>query len=350
MLPKNELFIRRTYDLSRLGVQNVRSNPTVGSIIVKNNLILSEGYYKKYGGKHAEVNAFENIHRSQLTDNDKLNVTLYVSLEPCCIVGKTPACTDLIKQNSVTNVVIGSIDKTPKVDGNGVTILKNAGIKTLTNIEQIDGDQIAKTRNVFAIKQRPYITLKWAESANGFITSFGEQTIISNAFSKRLVHKWRSEHDAILIGTETARIDNPQLNNRHYFGPSPIRIVFDRTLKLPTSLHIFNDNHPTWVITESNKEYDIQHNEAITYIRFKFDVALLQNLTDYLYQKDIGRLFVEGGAKTHDAFIEAGLFDEVRIIKSNHMLKGGIKAPEIHHSPDLTIKMANDKVSFFYIS
>ena len=350
MLPNNRLFLHRTYDLSRLGVQYVRSNPTVGSIIVKDDVILSEGYYKKYGGKHAEVHAFENLHKSQLSEADVLNVTLYVSLEPCCIVGKTPACTDLIKQNSVTNVVIGSIDKTPKVDGNGVTILQKAGIKTLTNVEKIKGDHIAKSRNVFAIKQRPYITLKWAESADGLLSSFGEQTFISNEYSKRLVHKWRSENDAILIGTNTALIDNPQLNNRHYFGPSPLRIVLDRTLRLPNSLHIFNDRSPTWIITESNIENVRMKSDSVSYINLDFDQDLLKNLMDLLYKEDIGRLFVEGGSKTLDAFIKDGLVDEFRIIKSDKILKEGIAAPSITLTPNETIQMGNDKVSFYYIS
>lgn len=350
MLADNRLYIHRTFDLSRLGVQNVRSNPAVGSIIVKNNVILSEGYHKKFGEKHAEVNAFDNLHNSQLTENDKLKVTLYVSLEPCCIVGKTAACTELIKQNSVTNVVISSIDKTPKVDGNGVAILENAGIKTTTNIESVVGDQIAKTRNIFAIQQRPYITLKWAVSQDGFLSSIGKQTTLSNQFSKRLVHKWRSENDAILIGTNTALTDNPQLNTRHYFGPSPLRIVLDRTLRLPFSLKLFTDEYPVWIITEQPTNTIHPINDTVTYHNIRFDHALLKNLMDLLYKANVGTLLVEGGAQVLGSFIDENLCDEIRIIKSNHIIGQGVMAPKIQQKADETIQMDSDTVSFYYLS
>ncbi|NJK84368.1 MAG: bifunctional diaminohydroxyphosphoribosylaminopyrimidine deaminase/5-amino-6-(5-phosphoribosylamino)uracil reductase RibD [Saprospiraceae bacterium] len=220
---EDTLFLQRCFDLARLGAGAVAPNPMVGAVVVHKGKIIGEGYHQKYGKAHAEVNAIDSIPSAlkYLLPQS----TLYVSLEPCCFFGNTPACTDLIIRSKIPKVVIAALDATPEVSGKGVAILKKHGIEVV--ISGNEGNALVRPRTVFVQQNRPYLILKYAQTRDGFIGKPNERLIISNLYTQRLVHKWRSEVNAILVGTNTAVLDNPQLNNRLYFGQSPIRLLLD---------------------------------------------------------------------------------------------------------------------------
>ncbi len=221
---QEEIYVQRCFDMAVLGVDKVSPNPMVGAILVHKNRIIGEGYHEKFGQAHAEVNALRNVEPS-----DKKYIsssTLYVSLEPCCIHGNTPPCTDLIIKNGIPEVVISCLDQTPKVAGEGVGKLKRSGINVFEGLLKQKGERLSNIRNTFVTEERPYIILKYAQSLDGFIGKPDRQVWLTNSVSKRLVHKWRQEADAIIVGTNTALIDNPKLTTRYFSGSCPLRIVF----------------------------------------------------------------------------------------------------------------------------
>lgn len=326
-------FIKRCFDLARLGAGSVSPNPMVGAVLVYRDRIIGEGYHQRYGGAHAEVNAVASV--AEKNRGFIAQATLYVSLEPCCIYGKTPPCTNLIIQEKIPKVVISCLDLTPEVRGRGVEILRAHGVEVITGILEEEGKLLAATRNVAVSQQRPYIILKMALTRNGYFAPLDRsQFWITQAPSKRLVHRWRSEADAILIGTTTARMDDPQLDNRHYFGKSPLRIVLDRNLSLPTHLNLFSDGQKTLIVSEQTPDTVVS--EQVQYLQLPFDGSFWEKLMHILWTDyKLGVVLIEGGAKIFESILAAQLWDEARVFEGQNTLENGIVAPLI---PGIPIK------------
>ncbi|MBK9012768.1 MAG: bifunctional diaminohydroxyphosphoribosylaminopyrimidine deaminase/5-amino-6-(5-phosphoribosylamino)uracil reductase RibD [Saprospiraceae bacterium] len=252
--------------------------------------------------------------------------TLFVSLEPCCFHGKTPACTDLILRERIPKVVIASLDETPEVAGKGVELLRNAGVEVVTGICASQTNLPSDIRNVFVSKKRPYIQLKFAQSVDGYMGTPGKQVWLSNQFSQVLAHKGRAEFDSILVGTNTALTDDPALTNRHWFGKSPLRIVLDRHRRLPSNLQLLQGGATTWVVTQKMLAGD-ESNDLLRFLELDFDEHLLENLMGLLFENRITSLIVEGGAFTILQFLQKNLWDEAVIFTTPARLGEGILAP-----------------------
>ncbi len=321
-----ENYIQRCFDLARLGVSNVAPNPMVGAVLVYEDRIIGEGWHQKHGEAHAEVNAVNSVSPADRHLIEKS--TLFVSLEPCNIFGKTPPCTDLILRHKIRKVVISCLDQTPEVSGRGVELLRKAGVDVITGILQEKGEALTNIRHTFVSKKRPYILLKFAQSKDGYMGRDGQQIWISNAFSKRIAHRLRSQLSAILVGTNTALTDNPRLDTRHWFGRSPLRIVIDRERKVPDTHFLMDGSQKTWVITEDATQPE-NCPPNLHFIRMKFDENLHGQLLARLFDEKITSLLVEGGAATLQSFIDIGLWDEAVIFTGNKMLGEGIEAPKI---------------------
>lgn len=366
-------YLQRCFDLAQLGNGSTSPNPCVGSVIVYDNEIIGEGWHQYYGDAHAEVNAVTSILPSK--KHLLQESTIYVSLEPCHHFGKTPPCVDLILKENIKHVVVAFKDPNPKVAGQSIKKLHLNGITAKTLYDNNNTKTTSFVVNKQAplafftniLQQRPYIILKWAETADGFLGKIDEQTPISNELSKRLVHKWRSECDAIMIGRKTAETDNPKLNNRYYFGKSPVRIVLDRTNRLDSSLTLFDNSLKTIIYCEKQQP-NINNTEGGTFVVKKgknieinnliFDDNLLNNIMTDLLSKKIGILLVEGGAALLNSFIEHNLWDEARVIKSAHTLRQnnkpslaheeGIKAPKLEETFIEDRIMLDDNTVTFY--
>ncbi len=322
----HSLFITRCIELARLGLGKAAPNPMVGAVLVYDNRIIGEGYHMKYGEAHAEVNAIGSVRPDDMHLIEKS--TLYVSLEPCSHFGKTPPCSDLIIKHKIPEVVIGCVDSFEKVSGRGIEKLKQAGVHVITGIHEEKCLELNKRFFTFHEKKRPYIILKWAQTLNGLICSADaeDSKSISNEYSRKLVHKWRSEETAIMVGTNTARNDNPRLDVREWKGKNPVRIVIDRDLSLPADLHLFDQSVETLVF---NEKLD-KTSGNLDYIRTDFTQDILKQVMDILYRRNIQSLFVEGGEYLLNSFIEKNLWDEARVITGSKTFKSGIRAPAIH--------------------
>jgi len=314
----------RAIQLANNGKGNVMPNPMVGCVIVYNNKIIGEGYHKKYGEAHAEVNAINSV-----TDKELLkNSTLYVNLEPCSHYGKTPPCADLIIKHSIPNVVIASKDPNPKVSGNGIKKLKGCGINVILGVLEQEAKDLNKRFFCFHEKHRPYIILKWAQTKDGFIDKIRTKTNaepqwITNYYCKMLVHKWRSEEAAILVGANTIKLDNPNLNVREWIGNNPTRIIIANKTKLNDLYNVFDGKVRTILFT-SNSNYIVPITaEKIVVSKENF----IYNMLDFLYTQNVQSLFVEGGAETINSFICNNLFDEANVFIGNIDFHNGIKAP-----------------------
>ncbi len=337
---KSEMWMARALQLARLGAGTVSPNPMVGCVIVHNGQIIGEGWHKKYGEAHAEVNAVNSVmDKSLLTEAD-----VYVTLEPCSHFGKTPPCADLLVKHAVKRVIICNVDSNPLVGGKGIAKLKAAGIAVETGILAEQGRALNKRFFTFIEKQRPYIILKWAETADGFIAKENFEAVqISNALSRRVVHKMRSEEDAIMIGTNTARYDNPSLNNRFWTGKNPLRIVIDKDLSLDKSLHIFDGSQPTiyynlLVNKEENNVFFVKIEQE------DFLSTIIQDLT----QRKVQSFIVEGGSKLLQSFIDATLWDEAIVLQSKKILERGIAAPKIKGVASVSEKLGSDNILTLY--
>lgn len=326
-----QIYLKRCFDLARLGNMSTSPNPSVGSVIVSQNRIIGEGWHQRYGKAHAEVNAVLSV--DEKNESKLPESTILVSLEPCFHFGKTPPCVDLILKEKISNTVIAFSDPNPKVAGKSIEKLRLNDVSvTLNPRNELLYNQCFKTtlKPFFTniSQQRPYIILKWAESADNFIGLNHHRVHISNQYSQRLVHKWRAESDGILIGTQTALVDNPSLTNRLYYGKSPVRIIIDKSAKLPHTLNIFNDGQPTRIYTEGVAQ---KHSETVEYIHLDFNNDTLPALLSDLMLHKINILFVEGGAHTLQKFIDNGLWDEARVLKNPNLYlgnqKGAIPAP-----------------------
>lgn len=324
----DESFMQRAINLAKLGAGSVSPNPMVGAVIVYKNKIIGEGYHQKYGEAHAEVNAINSVLKKHSNAQNLLQqCTIYVSLEPCSHFGKTPPCTNLIIKHKIPKVVIGCTDFNPTVKGNGIKILQNAGVNVVLGILEQECIELNKRFFTSIAKQRPYIILKWAQTADGFFApNNGTQFWITSATAKTLVHQWRAQEDCILVGKNTAKIDNPQLNVRLVEGKNPKRAVIDRDLQLPKGLFLFDNSQQTFVFNIQNTH--TQHQTKYIAIE-EFDYLLPQYILYQLYLNDVQSLIIEGGAKTLQTFIDANLWDEARIFTGPQNLFTGIIAPKI---------------------
>ncbi len=337
-----EKYIRRCFDLARLGRGKVAPNPMVGAVIVHDEKIIGEGYHKKYGEAHAEVNAVNSI---RAEDRDKLfQSTIYISLEPCCIHGNTPPCTELIIKNRIPRVVFSCLDQTAGVKGKSVEILRAAGCEVEVGILEKEGMELSKERSVFTTQNRPYIILKYAQSIDGFMGRKSQSVWLSNALSKRLTHKWRSEIDAIIVGRNTAQLDNPQLSNRYYFGDSPLRIVLDKNLQLAPDLHLFDKKQKTWVFNSQKNE---MIEENLVYHQHAFDESLIPHILKKMHEHKYGILMVEGGKQLLESFIRLNLWDEARVLKTPKLLAEGLLAPLLPGAPVLEKRLVDDRLLIY---
>lgn len=320
--------MKRCLQLAKNGLGTTYPNPMVGSVIVHDDRIIGEGWHLKAGEPHAEVNAVNSVKNPELLKN----ATIYVSLEPCSHYGKTPPCSDLIIAKGIKKVVVGTVDPFAEVAGRGIKKLLDTGHEVIVGILDKECQEINKRFFTFHQKKRPYIILKWAESADGFIAPSPETrdnkepVWITNTYSKQLVHKWRAEEQAILVGTQTALADNPGLTTRDWAGCSPTRIVLDRKNTLPRNLKIFNNDAPTIVFTEAESKEE----DNVKFVQIDFGSSLIDQILEKLYENGLQSLIVEGGAKTLQSFIDANLWDEARIFKGESVFKTGISAPVLN--------------------
>ncbi|MEY4904739.1 MAG: hypothetical protein RLZZ292_2554 [Bacteroidota bacterium] len=347
---KDFIFLQRCLDIARLGHGTTSPNPSVGAVLVHENRIIGEGWTSPFGGAHAEVNAINSVQSA----NKALikQATLYVSLEPCHHWGKTPPCVDLVLSEQISKVVIGCKDPNPLVAGKSVNKLLSKGVEVVCELLSSKTQSSMRSFLINIKQNRPYVILKYAMSQDKYISKKGEQTWLTNAYSKRLTHRWRSEIDAILIGTNTAAIDNPQLNNRLWYGKSPKRIVFDRQLRLPKQLHLFDGTQQTYIITEK-MPHDAATLPNVMYLVLKFDETLLPTLLERLYKEaQIGILMVEGGTATLQQFIDAELWDEARVLVAPKQLHEGVAAPTLKNASEpvlpVTIGTKNADMLYFF--
>jgi diaminohydroxyphosphoribosylaminopyrimidine deaminase/5-amino-6-(5-phosphoribosylamino)uracil reductase len=320
----HEKYISRCIALAKNGLGTTYPNPMVGSVIVYEDKIIGEGWHKKAGGPHAEVNAVNSVQDKSLLSK----ATIYVSLEPCSHFGKTPPCCDLIIKNKIPNVVIGTVDPNIMVAGNGIKKLIEAGIHVTVGILEDECNELNKRFFTFHQKKRPYIILKWAESQDGFIAPLKKlekkPVWITNTYSRQLVHKWRTEEQAILVGTQTVIDDNPKLNARDWQGNNPVRIILDQNNRIPKGNAVF-DNQIKTIVFSNAKNSISEENTTFEVIDFKQNIA--QEITDSLYKNSIQSVIIEGGLQTLQTFIDAALWDEARIFTGQITLGKGIKAP-----------------------
>ena len=328
----HEIYISRCLEIAKNGLGTTRPNPMVGAVIVYNNTIISEGYTSAYGSNHAEVNAINAVKDKSLLSKS----TLYVTLEPCSHYGKTPPCSDLIVKHSIPNVVIGCVDDNPEVAGKGIAKLKASGCNVTVGVLENECKTHHKRFFTFHNKKRPYIILKWAETHDGFIAPIikdkKKPVWITNTYSRQLVHKWRAEEQAILVGTNTVIEDNPSLTVRDWSGENPIRVVLDKISKLNSDYSIFNEDSKTIRIT--NKDID-------------FDKPIATQIATLLHKQNINSIIIEGGAKTLQTFINEELWDEARIFTGTVEFKDGTKAPELKGRLISESRLKNDLLKIY---
>ncbi len=331
--------MERALELAALGREWVSPNPMVGCVIVHDDKIIGEGFHRKYGEAHAEVSAIENVADKALLPE----ATVYVTLEPCAHYGKTPPCAELLIRHRVKRVVICNEDPFPEVSGRGIALLKAAGITTATGLLAEKGE--ALNRHFFKAQRTglPYIILKWAETADGFIAGTGGTPVkISNTLTDLTVHRWRAEEDAILVGKNTVLRDNPRLNVRHWTDlKQPVRVILASNLEADPNLHVFDNSQKTLIY---NREIARAEHQT-EYVPATGLTATLRSLKE----KGIHSVLVEGGLKIHESFIKEGLFDEIRVIKSTGEIHRGIPAPALPSGILLekNIRILNDQI-FFY--
>lgn len=342
--------MHRCLELASLGSGHVSPNPMVGAVLVHNGRIIGEGYHQQYGYAHAEVNCINSVRQE---DRELISKsTLYVSLEPCAHFGKTPPCSDLIIKHRIPKCIIGCRDPFKEVDGKGMEKLRVAGIDVEPGVLEHECRELNKRFFTFHTKHRPYIILKWAQTADGILSlGGGKRLLISNEYSNRLVHKWRSEEAAILVGTNTALLDNPALTTRLWTGPSPIRLVLDMNLRLPSSLKIFNEEAKTIIFNSAKHEEE----ENLLYYQLNKEGNVIHQMMDALYKLNIQSILVEGGARLLQSLIDEGWWDEARIVRNNQLvladnqlIKDGLHAPFLPGAiKENEIKLESDSIEIF---
>lgn len=331
-MTNHETYIKRCLQIAKNGLGITRPNPMVGAVIVYNDQIIAEGFTSAYGGNHAEVNAINAVKDKSILKE----CTLYVTLEPCSHFGKTPPCSDLIVRHKIPNVVIGCIDDNPEVAGKGIAKLRASGCHVTVGILEAECKAHHKRFFTFHNKMRPYIILKWAETADGFIAPIARDeqkpVWITNPYSRQIVHKWRAEEQAILVGTNTVVADNPSLTVRDWSGENPIRVVLDKTSKLSSDFAVFNSEAKTLRVTSED-------------IDFEKPIAI--QIATLLHKENINSIIIEGGAQTHRTFINENLWDEARIFIGKTEFKTGIKAPQFSGNLISEINIKNDTLKIY---
>lgn len=339
----DEKYMLRALQLAKLGGVSAAPNPLVGAVIVYNGQIIGEGYHQKHGEAHAEVNAVNSVQDKSLLAQS----TIYVTLEPCAHFGKTPPCSDLLIHHRFKRVVIAQIDPFSEVSGRGVEKLKNAGIKVDLGILEAEAKELNKRFITFQTKKRPYITLKWAQTSDGFMdrerSADQDPGIhwISQPETQVVTHQLRTSEQAILTGWKTIRNDNPSLTARAFKGPNPIRVILDPHLKAPKDARVFTDGLKTLVFNLLEEKQE----NAVTFIRLPdFEMAsILAQLADL----KISSVLVEGGAATLKQFIDTGLWDEALVIRGNTTFETGLKAPGLSQTPVKSIQFGRDMLHYF---
>ncbi len=326
MIEVEEKYMARCLELAKGGMGNTSPNPMVGAVIVRQGRIIGEGFHRKCGEAHAEVNAIASVEEESLLKDS----TLYVSLEPCSHYGKTPPCAELIIRKRIPRVVVGCVDPFPAVSGRGVRMLREAGVEVVTGVMEREALSLNKAFMTLQRKGRPYVILKWAQSEDGFIDRRRKDVsepavVLSSAETLRMVHKIRSEVAAIMVGTRTALLDNPSLTVRHWCGKNPVRVVLDRDLTLPDSSHLLDGSSRTLVFTDK----EVAGRENVEYIRIDFGRSVVRQTLAYLASLKIDSLLVEGGTRLIHSFIEENLWDEARVETASIRLGEGVAAPVI---------------------
>lgn len=352
-LTAHETYMHRCLELAKAGAGFTAPNPMVGAVLVYNGKIIGEGYHQKFGEAHAEVNCLNSVKEEDMKFVSKS--TMYVSLEPCAHFGKTPPCTDLIILYKIPKVVIGCTDPSKEVNGRGLKKLRAAKVEVIFASGEMEKEckKLNKRFITFNTRHRPYIILKWAETADGKIATpplnggsrMGARLLITNEQTNRLVHKWRSEEAAILVGTNTALYDDPELTTRYWPGPSPVRMVVDMGLRLPSSLKIFNREQRTIIFNRIRNE----ENGNLVYYKLKGDESLVRQIANALFEMKVQSVLVEGGARLLQSFIDEGLWDEARTISNKQLTIGnGIAAPELSRiSSTEEIRIQDDVINIY---
>lgn len=336
--------MQRCFELAQLGEAQVSPNPLVGAVLVHEGKIIGEGWHRKWGGAHAEVNCIQSVS----PDNQHLvpHSTLYCSLEPCAHFGKTPPCTDLIVASKIPRLVVANIDPNPMVAGSGLKKLESAGVTVRSGVLEKEGQWLNRAFFTWITQNRPYIILKWAQTRDGFMGETGRKTTISSPATQRLVHRWRAASDAILVGTNTAVTDNPRLTVRYPFGKNPLRVVLDPSGRIPPHYHLLDDNVETWIWGKCPKTENKLLNTKVFPAQGHIS---LDNILEELKAANKAILFVEGGANLLNQFLNEALWDEIRVIENRRYLRAGIVAPQI---PSASIcieemKVGEDMVRLF---
>ncbi|KMQ58633.1 riboflavin biosynthesis protein RibD [Chryseobacterium angstadtii] len=333
----DELYIKRCIELAQKALGKTYPNPLVGSVIVHNGKIIGEGYHHKAGENHAEINAINSVENKDLIPES----TIYVSLEPCAHYGKTPPCALKIKELGFKKVVIGAMDSHDKVNGKGKKIIQDAGIEVVSGVLEEECIQLNKRFFTYHEKKRPYIILKWAESADGFLDKDFKPTAISNSLANQFVHQLRADEHAILVGTQTALNDNPSLTVRNAEGVNPVRILIDFDLKVPQDFKIYNDEAKTLVINSIKEGTE----NNIKFIRVGKE-NFLPDLMPALYKEQIQSVIIEGGSYTLQQFISAGIWDEAIVIKNENLkLENGTKAPVFQQNINETENLRDNTIN-----
>lgn len=342
---KDIFFMQRCIELARKGRGFVQPNPMVGAVIVHQGQIIGEGYHRNYGGPHAEVHAIRSVQKNELLKES----TIYVSLEPCAHFGKTPPCADLIVASGIPKVVIGMKDPFAKVDGLGILRLKQAGIEVIVGVMEEECRELNKEFICFHTQKRPYVVLKWAQTTDGFIdrdrdiNSIQKPAWITHEVCRSLVHKWRTELQGILVGTNTALMDNPQLNVRSWTGKNPVRMVIDHDLSLQANLNLFDQSQPT-LIFNSIKDSAEGNN---SFIKVNFNLELSGQILHELWKRNITSLLVEGGQQLLQTFIDAGNWDEARVFTGIDSFGKGVAAPNFSGKLCFTENIKGNQLQVF---
>jgi diaminohydroxyphosphoribosylaminopyrimidine deaminase/5-amino-6-(5-phosphoribosylamino)uracil reductase len=346
-LMHHETYMKRCFQLANLGLGNVSPNPLVGAVVVNENEVIGEGYHQYFGGPHAEVNALQHLHE----DSRLKSSTIYVNLEPCAHFGKTPPCADLILRLGIPRVVISNRDPFDLVNGAGLERLKSHGVEVVTGVLEEEGRFLNRRFFTFHEQKRPYIILKWAQSADGFLDkprSSNEAHInwITTPASRRLVHMWRSEEPAILVGLNTVINDNPSLTVREISGKSPLRIVLGDCARIPKTAAVLNGQSPTLLIHTGAKAIVSSTNIEVVHISTEQNV--LPTLMNILHEKNIQSLIVEGGAQVLSSFLDADLWDEARVFQGVGHFNAGVKAPQLSVLPNSISTVSEDTLRVYY--
>ena len=335
----HEIYMQRCIDLAQKASGKTYPNPLVGCVIVHNDEIIGEGFHEKAGQPHAEINAINSVENPEILKES----TIYVSLEPCAHFGKTPPCASKLVELGFKKVVIGTLDTHDKVNGKGKQILENAGIEVISGVLEKECRELNKRFFTFHQKRRPFIILKWAQSSDGFLDKYFKPTQIGNPLTKQFVHQLRSQEHAILVGTNTALIDNPSLTTREIVGRNPVRILIDFDLKVPANFNIYNDEAETIVFNTVKETIE----GRITFIKIEKE-NFLENLMQKLFDQQIQSVIIEGGSFTLQHFIDQHLWDETIIIKNENLeLLNGTKAPQFNFEKFATKQFQDNTIEFY---